>query len=394
MTGSANSAPARRLFVYGAASQKSQVTRLATIVAEMHQAEVVKLQRRAKFPSDWLLGRAALANDADEAQANSPRPELCGLVADWPETPDEAQDMMAVANQLKAPAYILRHTSDQPLKRIVAATAGGVHALHVLALAETLSQAMNLPVAMLRIDSPLEAVREPPKRGLDALLARSFVLGRVIELTRANDIVRQIDAQAGPNDLLVIGAPHFGVATSHFEGSLPEQLARIHDGPILMCLSEPPGSLPFRDFLWEINVCLDVRGRNRDGVIRLLADRLCESGVVPEHLRQVSIKRALAREALGTTVVGCETAIPHARLPNYAGVAAALAICPDGVVFDSKEETPHFVFLMISSARSHDRYLGALARIARNMLDLQIRQALLSCTTPTAVMDVLTGNPL
>jgi mannitol/fructose-specific phosphotransferase system IIA component (Ntr-type) len=97
----------------------------------------------------------------------------------------------------------------------------------------------------------------------------------------------------------------------------------------------------------------------------------------------------LAREALGATVVGCQTALPHALLPEYAGVATALAICPAGVVFDRAREAPKFVFMIVSSSRSHGRYLGVLARIARQMLDDEMRKSLLAAGTPTAVMELL-----
>jgi mannitol/fructose-specific phosphotransferase system IIA component (Ntr-type) len=394
MTERAATAPVRRLFYYASTVELTpHAERLATAVAGMHQAEVVKLQRQTSFPVNWLMRYAKSPGTVEDAPAAAPAAELCGLVANWPDTPAETQAMLAAANQVKAPAYILRQAPGQRFGRIVVATAGGVHALHVLALAEGLSQAWNLPVSMLRIEQPPETAPEPPRRGLDALLARSFLLGRTIEIGRVTDLVRQIDAQAGAEDLLLIGAPHFGVAASHFAGSLPEQLARIHVGPMLMSLSEPPPSPPFRDFLWEANITMGVQGRDRDGVIRMLVDRLCESGLVPTDLRQTCVKRALAREALGSTVVGCQTALPHALLPDYDGVAAALAVCPAGVVFGSGEAAPKFIFLLVSSARSHDRYLGALARIARQMIDADTRQAVLSCATPTDVMTVLAGKP-
>lgn len=388
MTISATETNNRRLLYYTALGQEPPAERLATVVAGMHQAEVVKLQRQPMFPVNWLMRYAKSPGADGSAGEGAASAELCGLVAGWPETTAEAQDMLSTANQIKAPAYILRQGLGQTLKRIVVATAGGVHSLHILALAETLSQNWNLPVSVLRIETPPGAV-EPAKRGLEALLARSFALGRTVELGRTTDLVRQLDASAGPEELLIIGAPHFGVAASHFEGSLPERLSRVHVGPMLMCLSEPPLSPPFRDFLWEANIVIGGGGRDRDGIIKLLVDRLCESGVLPANLRQVSVKRAMARETLSATVVGCQTAIPHALLPEYDGVAAALAICPGGVVFDRREEAPKFVFLMLSSSRSHNRYLGALARIARNMLDAETRRALLASTTPTAVMEIL-----
>ena len=105
------------------------------------------------------------------------------------------------------------------------------------------------------------------------------------------------------------------------------------------------------------------------------------------------IEAALARERLSSTAVGCQTALPHARLPRFDGVAAALAIAPGGIDFGAEREPPRFVFLMLTSATSYGRYLGALARIARLMVNPERRQALLGAPTPAAVMTVLESEP-
>jgi mannitol/fructose-specific phosphotransferase system IIA component (Ntr-type) len=382
----------RRLFCYAPTSDpRRHLDRLATAVAGMHQAHVVRLARQASLPDNWLTGHVKSVNGTTNENTSAHEGVLCGLVANWPEVSGEAQALLAAAKRVRSPAYILRQAPEQTIRRIVAATAGGVHALRMMALAEVLSQRWNLPVSTLRIEPSPDAASDRSQRGLDALLAHSFILGPTIEVGRVADVVKQIDARTEPEDLLLIGAPHFGVAASHFEGSLPEQVARVRIGPMLMCQSEPLQSTPFRDFLWEANIRLGVQGVGRDEVIRLLVDRLCESGVVPAHLHQACIRQALAREAQGSTVIGCQTALPHALLPDYDGVAAALAVCPAGVAFGPGGEMPKFIILLVSSSRSHDRYLGALARIGQQMIHAGIRRRLLACATPADIMDALAG---
>ena len=74
-------------------------------------------------------------------------------------------------------------------------------------------------------------------------------------------------------------------------------------------------------------------------------------------------------------------------------MAAALAIAPGGIDFGAEREPPRFVFLMLTSNTSYGRYLGALARIARLMVNPERRQALLGAPTPAAVMTVLESEP-
>jgi hypothetical protein len=57
-------------------------------------------------------------------------------------------------------------------------------------------------------------------------------------------------------------------------------------------------------------------------------------GAVPaaRHMlaTKACIEAALARERLSATAVGCQTALPHARLSCFDGVAVALAVAPGG----------------------------------------------------------------
>ena len=323
----------------------------------------------------------------------APSPQ--GLVAGWPAAPGETQALLASASPNRVPAYLLRPpVAAGRYRRVIAATAGGVHALHLLSLAQALARAWAVPATVLWLEPPAGAGEpDAARERLETLLARSFALEPAVEFLRAGDIVRQLDAVAGAEDLLLVGAPHFGVAAYHYEGSLPDQLARLHQGPMAMCLSEPPQRLAFREFLWEANICLVAEKQDRGTVIARLTDRLCAAGILPVDLRLACIEAALARERLSSTAVGCQTALPHARLPRFDGVAAALAIAPGGIDFGAEREPPRFVFLMLTSATSYGRYLGALARIARLMVNPGRRQALLDARTPAAAMAVLEAEP-
>ena len=323
----------------------------------------------------------------------APAPQ--GLVANWPVAPDETQALLAYASHSRVPAYLLRNpVAGGRYRRVIAATAGGVHALHLLSLAQALAREWGVPATVLWLEPPAGAGEpDAARERLETLLARSFALEPAVEFLRAGDIVRQLDAVAGAEDLLLVGAPHFGVAAYHYEGSLPDQLARLHRGPMAMCLSEPPQRLAFREFLWEANICFVADKQDGRAVIARLTDRLCASGILPVDLRQACIEAALARERLASTAVGSQTALPHARLPRFDGVAAALAVAPGGIDFGAEREPPRFVFLMLTSATSYGRYLGALARIARLMVNPERRQALLGAPTSAAVMTILETEP-
>ncbi len=395
-------APAGRfLLCYAAPSNEPAMRRFAAAIAHRHQAAVVTLRRMSAAMPDRRLpigihpALAALPDGLDAVRAWAGHPGLCGLVADWAETPEEIQDTLSAANLLKVPAYIVRQSRRDSIKRLLVATAGGVHSLHVLSLAESMAREWQLPACMLRIESR-RRVRsgDRERRRLANLLARSFGLSMTIDMGRAADVVSQIDAHAGPDDLLFMGAPHFGVATRHFKGSLPEQLSHRRLGPMVMCLAEPPKRPPFRDFLWEDNILRPSGVNDRDGIIGLLVERLCQAGLLPGHSQRELVHLARQRETLGSTAVGCETAMPHILLPKYDGVIAALAICPQGMDFKGADGAVKFMFLLVSSPTTHERYLGAVARIARRLLLDETRRELLAASDPEGVMRILENTPL
>ena len=121
-----------------------------------------------------------------------------GLVAGWPSVPGETQALLAYASHSRVPAYLLRN----PLpvgryRRVIAATAGGVHALHLLSLAQALAREWSVPATVLWLQPPSVAgAPETARQRLEILLARSFALEPAIEVLRAGDIVRQLDSVA------------------------------------------------------------------------------------------------------------------------------------------------------------------------------------------------------
>lgn len=97
-----------------------------------------------------------------------------------------------------------------------------------------------------------------------------------------------------------------------------------------------------------------------------------------------SILRVLeAREAQQSTGVGDEVAIPHGRIAGLTRLAAAIAIVPAGVDFESIDRRPVRILVAIlapeSSAGDH---LRALARVAKLLRDGRIRQRLLDAPSP------------
>jgi PTS system nitrogen regulatory IIA component len=96
------------------------------------------------------------------------------------------------------------------------------------------------------------------------------------------------------------------------------------------------------------------------------------------------------REALATTGVGDEVAIPHGKHPHIDRLVAALALAPAGVDFDSVDHKPVRIFVgILAPERSAGDHVRALARVARILRNERTRARLLAAPTADALLQVI-----
>jgi PTS system nitrogen regulatory IIA component len=104
-----------------------------------------------------------------------------------------------------------------------------------------------------------------------------------------------------------------------------------------------------------------------------------------------AITRVLAeREALASTGVGDEVAIPHGRMAGIDRVIAALAFSETGVDFDAIDRRPVRIFVgILAPERDNTGHLKALARFSRVLRDARVRGQLLGEREPARVLAIL-----
>lgn len=96
------------------------------------------------------------------------------------------------------------------------------------------------------------------------------------------------------------------------------------------------------------------------------------------------------REALASTGVGSGVAIPHGRLGTVQRLAAALAVSPRGVDFDSVDGQPVHIFVAVLAPERHTgEHLKALARISRLLRDEKVRRRILEAADPAQALQVV-----
>jgi PTS system nitrogen regulatory IIA component len=85
------------------------------------------------------------------------------------------------------------------------------------------------------------------------------------------------------------------------------------------------------------------------------------------------------REQVMSTGVGNGVAIPHVRIPGVSKPHLALGICPQGIEFDTLDDVPvQIVLVVVMPMKAHREYLQLLAKAMQALKTPGFRDALLA----------------
>ncbi|WP_033286659.1 fructose-specific PTS transporter subunit EIIC [Streptomyces sp. NRRL F-525] len=159
-------------------------------------------------------------------------------------------------------------------------------------------------------------------------------------------------------------------------GILPEALPEV-----------PPEVLS--GYLTEQTVKVRLDADGKEAVIREMAGLLARTGKVVDVEELVAT--ALRREAQGTTGLGEEIAIPHAKTDAVSAPVVGFARSAEGVEWGSLDGTKARLVFMIAvpEAAAGDEHLRILALLSRKLMDAGFRERLSAAGDESAVLGVL-----
>lgn len=133
-----------------------------------------------------------------------------------------------------------------------------------------------------------------------------------------------------------------------------------------------------------------MKATNKDEAIKELVSLLINAGEIAKKDKNKLTDLLLAREELGSTAIGQNVGIPHAKSDCARRMSAALGISQKGVEFNSLDGEPvHIFFLLLAPKDSAGPHLKALARISRLLKDKYIREKLKSAKDEKTILDIL-----
>ncbi|MFE3035831.1 fructose-specific PTS transporter subunit EIIC [Streptomyces canus] len=154
-------------------------------------------------------------------------------------------------------------------------------------------------------------------------------------------------------------------------------------------LKAAPDRKVLSGYLTEQTVKVALDARDKEAAVREMAELLARSGKVADVDELVAT--ALRREALGSTGLGEEIAIPHAKTDAVTAPVVGFARSAEGVEWGSLDGTKARLVFMISvpEAAAGDEHLRILALLSRKLMDPGFRERLLAAPDARAVLDVL-----
>ncbi|MEV6944381.1 fructose-specific PTS transporter subunit EIIC [Streptomyces sp. NPDC051172] len=142
-------------------------------------------------------------------------------------------------------------------------------------------------------------------------------------------------------------------------------------------------------YLTERTVKVRLDAREKAAAIREMAGLLARSGEVAD-LDEL-VRTALRREEQGTTGLGEEIAIPHAKTDAVTAPVVGFARSDEGVEWGSMDGTKARLVFMIAvpEAAAGDEHLRILTLLSRKLMDAGFRERLTAAGDERAVLGVL-----
>ncbi|MFN2340174.1 MAG: PTS sugar transporter subunit IIA [Halanaerobium sp.] len=142
------------------------------------------------------------------------------------------------------------------------------------------------------------------------------------------------------------------------------------------------------EFINQNLIKMDLQSTDKESVIKEMIEIMVENEIITD--KEEVIKKAMEREAKGTTGVGKGVAIPHVKSNSVKRSAVAFGRSDKGIDYESMDDKPgHLFFLITVPEESHDEHLKLLALLSRNLVHDNFRDSLLKAKNAKEVMSIL-----
>lgn len=135
-------------------------------------------------------------------------------------------------------------------------------------------------------------------------------------------------------------------------------------------------------------IIADLAGKDKESVLKEMAGFLQSQGAIQD--KEALYSALMEREKLGSTGIGENVAIPHAKSSEIDHILTLFGRSVQGIDFDALDKKPvHFVCLVLAPSNSTGHHLKALARIARLLKSQSLREGVLKAGDVNEIYSIL-----
>jgi len=142
------------------------------------------------------------------------------------------------------------------------------------------------------------------------------------------------------------------------------------------------------DILKKEHIIKELNSCDKKNVLDELSSFLEDEGEITN--KESLLAALIEREKLGSTGIGENVAIPHAKISEIDKIITVFGRSKNGVEFESLDQKPvNFIFLVIAPENSTSQHLKALARISRLFKNPSLRESVLRTNEADQIYSIL-----
>ena len=142
------------------------------------------------------------------------------------------------------------------------------------------------------------------------------------------------------------------------------------------------------DILKKEHIIKELDSRDKKNVLDELSSFLENEGEITN--KENLLAALIGREKLGSTGIGENVAIPHAKTSEIDKIITVFGRSKNGVEFESLDQKPvNFIFLVLAPENSTGQHLKALARISRLFKNPSLRESVLRTNEADQIYSIL-----
>jgi len=142
------------------------------------------------------------------------------------------------------------------------------------------------------------------------------------------------------------------------------------------------------DILKKEYIIEDLVSSDKESTLDELSSFLKGKGMIPN--KETLQSALMQREALGSTGIGENVAIPHAKISAIDQIITVFGRSIKGIEFDSLDKKPvHFIYLVLAPMNSSGQHLKVLARISRLLKNKSLRESIISATEANQIYTII-----